>query len=57
MLIRWIALSALAAALTGCAGAPMLNSQADPLWNSGTWNSVLGYHGPANATVVGGPSH
>ena len=58
MLIRLIALLGLAAALGGCAGAPMLNAQpADGLWNGGTWNSVLGYHGPSNAAVVGGPSH
>lgn len=56
MLIRLIAILGLVVALGGCAGAPMLNAQpGDTLWNGGTWNSVLGYHGPANAAAGGGP--
>ena len=48
----WIAaLAALLAALSGCA-----THEDGGRWNGGTWNSVLGYHGPANSTVAGGPS-
>ena len=57
MSTRWIALLAVALALGGCAGAPPeQQTVADAQWNSGIWNSVLGYVGPANAVVVGGPS-
>ena len=56
-MIRWIALLAVALAVVGCAGTPPVHTAAaDSQWNGGTWNSVLGYHGPANAVVVGGPS-
>ena len=54
---RWIALLAAALALAGCAGAPRAQHTASASqWNDGVWNSVLGYHGPANAVVAGGPS-
>ena len=57
MLIRWIALLAAALALGGCASAPVQQATvADSQWNGGIWNSVLGYHGPSNAVIVGGPS-
>jgi hypothetical protein len=58
MSTRWIALLAIALALGGCASAPPAHdvAAADSQWNGGVWNSVLGYHGPANAVVVGGPS-
>ena len=57
MLTRWIALLAVAFALGGCASAPTARvAAADSHWNGGTWNSVLGYVGPANAVVAGGPS-
>ena len=56
MLTRCIALLAVAFALGGCASAPQHLHTADAHWNDGTWNSVLGYHGPANAVVAGGPS-
>ena len=56
MLIRWIALVAVALALAGCAGSPQLqHTAADSAWNGGIWNSVLGYVGPASSMVVGGP--
>lgn len=45
---------ALAALLSGCAspGAPGAHAR----WNDGVWNSVLGYHGPANTMAdAGGP--
>ncbi len=54
MLIRCIALVA-TLALGACTTAPAPQAQAEP-WNGGIWNSVLGYHGPANATVAGGPA-
>jgi hypothetical protein len=55
MTARYIVLLGLAAALAGCAFAPA--SPADQgAWNDGIWNSVLGYHGPASAMVVGGPA-
>jgi hypothetical protein len=56
MSFRWIALLAVALALGGCAAAPPVHHTADSQWNGGVWNSVLGYHGPANSVVVGGPS-
>jgi hypothetical protein len=57
MSTRWIALLAVAFALGGCASAPPAHvASADAHWNDGIWNSVLGYHGPANAVVTGGPS-
>ena len=57
MSTRWIALLAVALALAGCAATPQLQkTAADSDWNGGIWNSVLGYVGPANAVVVGGPS-
>jgi hypothetical protein len=55
MRARCIALLALAALLGGCATAPGASMEDGGRWNGGTWNSVLGYHGPANATIVGGP--
>lgn len=52
---KWIALSGVVALLAACAH-PAGPQQAKEPWNGGTWNSVLGYHGPANAMVAGGPS-
>lgn len=52
---RWIALLALAALLGGCATAPGASMDDGGRWNGGTWNSVLGYHGPANSIIAGGP--
>lgn len=56
MSIRCLTVLAVVAALAGCGSAPVLHMQAGEPWNGGIWNSVLGYHGPANATVMGGPS-
>ena len=58
MKIRWIALLAVALALGGCAGTPPVQqtAAADSHWNDGIWNSMLGYHGPANGVIAGGPS-
>jgi hypothetical protein len=42
------------ALLAGCAAPPTHTARAEP-WNGGVWNSVLGYHGPGNAIVIGGP--
>jgi hypothetical protein len=53
---RWITLLGLAAVLAGCGNLPPAQSTAQAEWDGGIWNSVLGYHGPANATVVGGPA-
>jgi hypothetical protein len=55
MFAKWIALLGLAAALTGCAHAPAPQTANAEPWNGGLWNSVLGYHGPANEMLVGGP--
>lgn len=55
MITRWIALLGLAAALGGCAAVPSAPLQPEA-WNGGVWNSMLGYHGPSNANVMGGPS-
>lgn len=46
--IAWIALALVA----GCA---TLQDGSPHVWNGGIWNSMLGYHGPDNAVVVGGP--
>lgn len=56
MLSKSLVLAGLVALLSACAQVPTVSSQA-PLqrWDGGVWNSVLGYHGPANATVAGGP--
>lgn len=55
---RLFALAALAALLAGCAGVPPTTATASlQRWDGGVWNSVLGYHGPANAMAgAGGPS-
>ena len=49
---KWCALLALAALLGACATGPSTSSApkkaTQSSWNNGTWNSVLGYHGPAN---------
>jgi hypothetical protein len=52
MFKKWIALVGLIALLGACAHPA---GQAPEPWNGGIWNSVLGYHGPASAMVVGGP--
>lgn len=52
-MFRWtVLLAAAALMLGGCA----LQPPAETAWDGGTWNSVLGYHGPANAMQVGGPA-
>lgn len=56
MLKKWITLLGAAALLSACAQAPAGRQAAAQPWNGGTWNSVLGYVGPANAMVAGGPS-
>ena len=53
---QWIALLALAGALAGCSNVPPTQATEHARWDGGVWNSVLGYHGPANATVQGGPA-
>jgi hypothetical protein len=55
MIVKWIALLGLAALLSACANTPTTTSQAPQPWNGGIWNSVLGYHGPGSAMLVGGP--
>jgi hypothetical protein len=54
---RWITMLGLAALLAACSHGPVQpqGSTAAQDWNGGTWNSVLGYHGPANARVVNAP--
>ena len=48
-----LGLLAVLAVLAGCASQP---SASGTPWNGGTWNSVLGYHGPSNSmSSVGGP--
>jgi hypothetical protein len=54
--MRWIALLAAAAVVSACAHAPGGAQASTQPWNGGTWNSVLGYVGPASAMVTGGPS-
>ena len=56
MWTKWIALLGFAAVLGGCSHAPAQQAAGEP-WNGGTWNSVLGYHGPSNAMVVNAPSN
>lgn len=57
MITRWIAIFIASVSLAACASSPPTQAAAgDPVWNGGIWNSVLGYHGPANGTVSGGPS-
>jgi hypothetical protein len=55
MLMKWIALVGAALMLSACAHAPGSAQAGRQPWNGGTWNSVLGYVGPANAVIVGGP--
>ena len=43
---RLLALACLAALLTACSSAPVRGTAQ---WNEGLWNSVMGYHGPANS--------
>lgn len=52
---RWITLLGVVAALAGCGNLPPAHSTDHARWDGGIWNSVLGYHGPANATIDGGP--
>jgi hypothetical protein len=56
MLTKLMAAIGLAAMLAACSHVPPTTRTAslEP-WNGGIWNSVLGYHGPANSTVDGGP--
>jgi hypothetical protein len=57
MIIRWIAILVASASLAACASSPAPQvAAADQVWNGGIWNSMLGYHGPANGAVSGGPS-
>lgn len=51
MLKKCIALAGLAALLAACSSTPAPVAQSQP-WNGGTWNSVLGYHGPTNAMAA-----
>jgi hypothetical protein len=51
-----MALAAVIVALAGCTHTPADPAAPQRAWNDGIWNSVLGYHGPANAAVAGGPS-
>ena len=46
---RLLAAACMALLLSACAGAPERAASTAPPWNSGVWNSVMGYHGPANA--------
>jgi hypothetical protein len=55
---KWNLLAASAvlfAALAGCGSAPVVATGDSQRWNDGVWNSVLGYHGPANVLVSGAP--
>jgi hypothetical protein len=53
---KWIAMLGLAAMLAACSHGPVQPQAGQGQdWNGGTWNSVLGYHGPANARVVNAP--
>lgn len=51
MLMKCIALAGLAALLAACSSTPTAVAEHQP-WNGGTWNSVLGYHGPTNAMAA-----
>lgn len=51
MIKRWIAILGVVALLSACATPPTYMTSNEP-WNGGIWNSVLGYHGPNNATVA-----
>ena len=57
---KWIAIASACAALAavaGCGATPPVHAGMDGgRWDGGVWNSVLGYHGPSNATIAGGPS-
>lgn len=55
MIIRWITLLGAAALLAACS-APPTYATGHQQWDGGVWNSVLGYVGPDNARIVGGPS-
>lgn len=55
MIVRWIALLGTAALLAACSAPPTQATHREE-WNGGVWNSVLGYVGPDNARVTGGPS-
>jgi hypothetical protein len=55
MIVRWITLLGAAALLAACS-APPTYSTAHQEWDGGVWNSVLGYVGPDNVRVTGGPS-
>ena len=44
----------IAVVLTACSNAPQ---RAPAQWNDGVWNSVMGYHGPANSMgLADGPN-
>lgn len=53
---KWTALLGLAALLAACAHPVTGEEQAIHVWNGGIWNSVLGYNGPSNGMVDGGPT-
>jgi hypothetical protein len=55
MIVRWIALLGAATLLAACSAPPTYATD-HAEWNGGVWNSVLGYVGPDNARVTGGPS-
>lgn len=53
---KWMALLATVAMLGACATGPATSSapkkDEHARWNGGVWNSVLGYHGPANEMAI-----
>lgn len=55
MLTKWIALLGIVAMLAACSTTPAPHATSATVWDGGTWNSMLGYHGPANARVVNAP--
>ena len=55
MIVRWITLLGAAALLAACSAPPTFATNHQE-WDGGVWNSVLGYVGPDNVRVTGGPS-
>ena len=54
-MMKWMAILGAAAVLAACSHGPAQRQASAEPWNGGTWNSVLGYHGPDNAMVISAP--
>ena len=55
IMTKWLAILGAVAVLAACSHVPAQGQASAGPWNGGTWNSVLGYHGPDNAMVVSAP--